>query len=229
MRSCDLPRDVLPERAPPRHPAAMRSHVRGALAAAALLVTPAACSGAKEVCAPRSPQACVCPDGSRGERVCAADGAQGAPCTCAPPASAGPPQAAPESSAVADAAALRRIRDAECGALTQVINEAVDDLERSSEAGDDQDAKIALLAMADRMDEIAADAAQLKLTIRELQKLSSEYQAMAKDIARAARELATAADANDMDRSSAAQIAVEDAISQEDPIIDRLNRFCQAR
>lgn len=93
---------------------------------------------------------------------------------------------------------------------------------------EDQDATIALRELAELMDEMAASAARLKLTIRELQRFSSEYQAMARDLAEAARDFATAVDANDADRSSAAQMAIHNAISREDPIVDGINQFCLA-
>ena len=51
---------------------------------------------------------------------------------------------------------------------------------------------------------------------------------MAKDVAKAARDLATAADANDAEKSNAAQAAIEKAIKQEDPLVDNINKFCQA-
>ncbi|WP_437783964.1 hypothetical protein [Sorangium sp. So ce1097] len=116
----------------------------------------------------------------------------------------------------------------ECNALIEVINKGVQSIEKGTKAGTDQGGSSELKAMADAMDKVAADAAQVKLTTQELQKFSSEYQAMAKDVAKAARDLATAADANDAEKSNAAQAAIEKAIKQEDPLVDNINKFCQA-
>ncbi|WP_438029084.1 hypothetical protein [Sorangium sp. So ce233] len=186
----------------------MRSHLLDVLAAVALLVMPAACSGAK---------------GAHRER-----------CACAPPASIAPTPTTPASNATEVVTlrrtkiALHRTKVTECNALIQIINEGIENLEMGSKAGADQGGSSELRAMAKVMDEVAADAAQVKLTTPELQKFSWEYQTMAKDVAKAARHLATAADANDAESSSTAQTAIEKAIGQEDPLVDKINQFCRA-
>ncbi|MGK3995391.1 hypothetical protein [Sorangium sp. So ce1024] len=129
---------------------------------------------------------------------------------------------------VAGAGGCGQNKVSECNALIEVINKGVQSIEKGTKAGTDQGGSSELKAMADAMDKVAADAAQVKLTTPELQKFSSEYQAMAKDVAKAARDLATAADANDADKSNAAQAAIEKAIKQEDPLVDNINKFCQA-
>lgn len=129
---------------------------------------------------------------------------------------------------VAGAGGCGQNKVSECNALIEVINKGVQSIEKGTKAGTDQGGSSELKAMADAMDKVAADAAQVKLTTQELQKFSSEYQAMAKDVAKAARDLATAADANDADKSNAAQAAIEKAIKQEDPLVDNINKFCQA-
>ncbi|KYF53860.1 hypothetical protein WMF18_10920 [Sorangium sp. So ce315] len=129
---------------------------------------------------------------------------------------------------VAGAGGCGQNKVSECNALIEVINKGVQSIEKGTKAGTDQGGSSELKAMADAMDKVAADAAQVKLTTQELQKFSSEYQAMAKDVAKAARDLATAADANDAEKSNAAQAAIEKAIKQEDPLVDNINKFCQA-
>ncbi|AUX41359.1 hypothetical protein SOCE26_027700 [Sorangium cellulosum] len=116
---------------------------------------------------------------------------------------------------------------AECNALIEVINKGVQSIDKGSKAGADQGGSNDLKVMADAMDKVAADAAQVKLTTPELQKFSGEYQAMAKDVAKAARDLAAAADANDAEKTNTAQAAIEKAIKQEDPLVDNINQFCQ--
>lgn len=168
------------------------------------------------MCAPSATQTCACPGVSQGARACAADGARWEPCVCGP-------AARPASTPAAHGA-----RSAECNALIGVINEGVQKIEKGSEASAGQDAVGDLRAMADMMDKVAADAGRLELTIPELQGFSREYQAMARDTASAARDLARAADANDAERSNAAQAAIEKAIGREDPLVDTINQFCQA-
>ncbi|WP_159397673.1 hypothetical protein [Sorangium cellulosum] len=82
--------------------------------------------------------------------------------------------------------------------------------------------------MADSIDEAASRAAQLELTRPELQRFAGEYQALAKEIARAARDLATAADTNDAEKLGAAQVAIERAMKREPALAGRIKRFCQA-
>ncbi|WP_437995777.1 hypothetical protein WMF26_31755 [Sorangium sp. So ce185] len=167
--------------------------------------------------------ACVCPDATQGVRTCAPDGAGWEPCACAPPASPAPTPAAPPSSATA-----RGTKIAECNELIAVINQGVQNVERREAESDGQVGSGDLRAMADVLDKAAADAARVALTTPELQRFSEEYRAMAKETARATRDLATAVDADDAEGSSVAQTAVERAIQKEDPLVDRINEFCQA-
>ncbi|WP_437592585.1 hypothetical protein [Sorangium sp. So ce1000] len=128
---------------------------------------------------------------------------------------------------VAGAGGCGQNKVSECNALIEVINKGVQSIEKGTKGGTEGGSS-ELKSMADAMDKVAADASQVKLTTPELQKFSSEYQAMAKDVAKAARDLATAADANDAEKSNTAQAAIEKAIKQEDPLVDNINKFCQA-
>ncbi|WP_437602218.1 hypothetical protein [Sorangium sp. So ce590] len=129
---------------------------------------------------------------------------------------------------VAGAGGCGQNKVSECNALIEVINKGVQSIEKGTKTGADQGGSSELKTMAEAMDKVAADAAQVKLTTPELQKFSGEYQAMAKEVAKAARDLATAADANDAEKSNTAQAAIEKAIKQEDPLVDNINKFCQA-
>ncbi|AUX45973.1 uncharacterized protein SOCE26_074750 [Sorangium cellulosum] len=200
-----------------------RPHLLDVLAAAAILVAPASCRSRERVCVPGSTQTCVCPDTSRGAQSCAADGARWEPCACVPPANTAPPLD-PDG----DTAALRPNKIAECNTLIQVINEGVRSLDRGQEAGASRGGSSELRGMADSIDEAASRAAQLELTRPELQRFAGEYQALAKEIARAARDLATAADTNDAEKLGAAQVAIERAMKREPALAGRIKRFCQA-
>jgi hypothetical protein len=116
----------------------------------------------------------------------------------------------------------------ECNALIEVINKGVQSLEKGPKAGADPSGVGDLKSMADAMDKVAGDAAAVKLTIPELQKYSTDYQTMAKEVAKAARDMATAAEAKDPDKINAAQANMEKAVKQEDPLVDSINKFCQA-
>jgi len=116
----------------------------------------------------------------------------------------------------------------ECNALIEVINKGVESLGKSPKAGADPSGTAELKSMADSMDKVAADAAKVELTLPELKKYSADYQTMAKDVAKAARDMAAAADAKDLAKINAAQGALDKAVKQEDPLVDQINKFCQA-
>jgi hypothetical protein len=130
--------------------------------------------------------------------------------------------------ALALAAGCGQSKISECNALIEVINKGVQSLEKGQKAGSDPSGVSDLKSMADAMDKVAADAAGVKLTIPELQKYSTDYQTMAKEVAKAARDMAAAADAKDPDKINAAQASMEKAVKQEDPLVDSINKFCQA-
>jgi hypothetical protein len=116
----------------------------------------------------------------------------------------------------------------ECNALIEVINKGVQSLEKGQKASSDPSGVNDLKAMADAMDKVAVDAAGVKLTTPELQKYSTDYQNMAKEVGKAARDMAAAAEAKDPDKITAAQASMEKAVKQEDPLVDSINKFCQA-
>ena len=116
----------------------------------------------------------------------------------------------------------------ECNSLIQVINTGVQNLEKGGKFSGDANGVGELKSMADAMDKVAADAAKVDITIPELKKYSSDYQAMAKEVAKAAREMAAAAEAKDANKINTAQTTMEKAVKQEDPLVDSINKFCQA-
>ena len=93
----------------------------------------------------------------------------------------------------------------ECTALVKVINEGVQALERQDKAEGDAAGLVALKAMADVLDKIAGDAARLTLATRELTAFSGEYQSMAREVSRSAREMVVAAEAKDETKMTSAQ------------------------
>jgi hypothetical protein len=117
---------------------------------------------------------------------------------------------------------------AECNALVQVINAGVVKLEKAPKNEADPSGVSDLRGMADAMDKVAADAAGVELTLPDLKKMRDDYQRMAKDIARAERDLAAAAQDRDAARRAAAETALDGAVKQEDPLVDSINKYCQA-
>ncbi len=127
----------------------------------------------------------------------------------------------------------------ECNALVTVINTGVLALEKAPKSETDQSGVSDLKAMAQAMDGVAGDTGAVQLTLPELKRLRDDYQKMAKDIAKAERELASAAQeqtsASDPDkraqavaRRTAAESTLDAAVKQEDPLVDQINKFCQA-
>ncbi|HMY17378.1 MAG TPA: hypothetical protein PKA58_13735 [Polyangium sp.] len=117
----------------------------------------------------------------------------------------------------------------ECNQLIEVINKGVDSLNKASKSNSaDPTGTTEYKTMADTMEAVAADAAKVELTVPELKKLSQDYQTMAKDVAKAAREMVTAADSQDFAKVNAAKANVEKAVKQEDPLVDSINKFCHA-
>lgn len=117
---------------------------------------------------------------------------------------------------------------AECNGLVQVVNAGVQSVDRQPKPADDPTGVAGLRALADVMERVAADAAKVPITVPELAKISGEYQAMARDVARSAREMAAAADAKDVPKVNASWAALENAYNREEPLVEALNKLCQA-
>lgn len=117
----------------------------------------------------------------------------------------------------------------ECNQLIEVINKGVDSLNKASKANSNDPTGTAdYKTMADTMEAVAGDAAKVELTVPELKKLSADYQAMAKEVAKSAREMVAAADSQDFAKVNTAKAAVEKAVKEEDPLVDSINKFCRA-
>ena len=116
----------------------------------------------------------------------------------------------------------------ECNAVVQVINAGVVSLEKAPKNEGDPTGVSDLKAMADAMDKVASDALNVQLTLPELKKYRDEYQKMAKEIARAERDLARAAEERDTAKRGAAESTLDAAVKAEDPLVDQINKYCQA-
>jgi hypothetical protein len=117
---------------------------------------------------------------------------------------------------------------AECNALVTAINDGVGRLEKAPKNESDPSGIADLRAMAEAMDKIGGEAGAVQLTLPELRKMRDDYQKMAREIARAERELAAAAEERNAARRSAAEGTLDAAVKQEDPLVDQINKHCQA-
>jgi hypothetical protein len=115
---------------------------------------------------------------------------------------------------------------AECNALITVINSGVQAIEKTPKTESDPTGVSDLRAMAEAMDKVAAATGSVAVTIPEIRKFSADYQKMVKDIAKAERDLAAAAQERDQPKRSMAEAALEAAVKQEDPLVDTINKYC---
>jgi hypothetical protein len=117
----------------------------------------------------------------------------------------------------------------ECNALVGVINTGVDKIQSVTRSAPDGGAAVAeLRALATEMDNVAAEAKKVEISLPELKKFSDEYQALATELAKAARDLAEAVDNVDMEKMAKAQGEMDSVVKREDPLIQALNEFCRA-
>jgi hypothetical protein len=115
----------------------------------------------------------------------------------------------------------------ECKAFVTAVNDGVDRVHKAMGATPEAGQSVAeLRALATEMDAIGKQAEAVPLSTPELQKLSQRYLELTKDIAMAARELADAVDAVDVEKSTKLQARMDDVVKKEDPLIEELNRFC---
>ena len=117
---------------------------------------------------------------------------------------------------------------AECNAVVGMINNAVVGLEKTPKNEADPTGLSDLRSMADAMDKVASDIGAVQITLPDLKKLRDRYQNMATDIAKAERDLASAAQDRDSARRTTAESTLDLAVKQEDPLVDQINKYCQA-
>jgi len=128
-------------------------------------------------------------------------------------------------SLAAPACSQRKI--SECNALITAINNGVVALEKTPRPEPDPSGAAELESLASAMDRVAQELGAVLVTLPETRKLAAAYQKMAKDIAKAERDLAQATQKRDLQRRAAAEKALDLAVKQEDPLVDDINRFCQ--
>ncbi|MEM1034048.1 MAG: hypothetical protein AAGN82_27170 [Myxococcota bacterium] len=116
----------------------------------------------------------------------------------------------------------------ECSALVTVINSGIDEVIKLTSATPDEGAAVEeLRRVASEMDAVAARAAEVELTLSELQELSGQYQTMVTAIAAGSRSLADAVDNVDTEKMKQAREEIAKAVTAEDALVEQFNRFCQ--
>lgn len=120
---------------------------------------------------------------------------------------------------------------AECNALIEIINKGINELNSSSSrgAGTNTTATADHETMADTMDRVAEDLSNLETRDQRLKELSGEYQSMAREVTKSARDLVAAFEAGDAVKVNAAKAAIEQAVKRESPLVDAINKYCHER
>jgi ABC-type transporter Mla subunit MlaD len=125
----------------------------------------------------------------------------------------------------------------ECESIVQVINPSVEKLSQMAEAPSDkpEDNAKQLQTMAKISASTAAELSKLTLTIPELQKFSTDYQSVSKDMSDATSSVAdliTSLDKADpvaaSDKLKAASDKMDAAEKRQVPLVEGLNKFCSS-
>jgi hypothetical protein len=125
----------------------------------------------------------------------------------------------------AQKALAKKEKTRQCNALIEVINEGIRSLENSAGTSTGADD---FRQMADVLDGVKAKVTNVRLTLGPLKEYAAAYRKMTSEVAKSAREMAAAADAMDMAKLTSAKAALNKAVAMEDPLVDEINRFCQA-
>ncbi len=83
-----------------------------------------------------------------------------------------------------------------------------------------------LKALAGVLEKAATDADALKPTVPDVAKHAKDYAALQRDVAKTARDMATAGEANDPAAADAANKAMEKIVAAEPKLIADINKLC---
>ena len=127
------------------------------------------------------------------------------------------------------AAACGQSKIAECNSLIEVLNKGATNIDKGTKAiAANPMATGEYKSLAEAAEKVAEDASKVQLKIPELVKFSGDYQTVMKDFAKTARDTASAVDAKDTNKMTAAANAMEKVGKQEETLISEINKFCQA-
>lgn len=111
----------------------------------------------------------------------------------------------------------------ECRALSSMMNQTADRVDKAQASALDPSG---LKALAEALDKSATEADALKLTMPELQKHAKAYAALNRDVAKVAREMAAAGEAGDRAKAEAAGEAMEKVVANEPKLVAEVNKLC---
>ncbi len=117
----------------------------------------------------------------------------------------------------------------ECTAVISSINTDVEKVHKRIGSTPQGAAAVRELeSLASGMEDAAKHVGEAEVSFVELTEQVKAYQTMAGDIAKAARELATAVDKVDLERINKAEAELKTAMKREEPIVAAISAFCQA-
>ncbi|MFO0553375.1 MAG: hypothetical protein U0271_33635 [Polyangiaceae bacterium] len=124
-------------------------------------------------------------------------------------------------------AACGSSKQSECVTLIAVINTGLDTLESNrQQTKNDPTKSVEARSMAASMEKVAEDIKALELKTPELKDIAKRYEAMARDVAKFAREGAEASEQKDVAAVNKAHASLNESLKLEDPIINDLNAAC---
>ena len=116
----------------------------------------------------------------------------------------------------------------ECKALVTAINTGVTSLEAigKGKSGNDTTVVANLRKMADGYDKLSSETAKIEIATPDLKKQASDYSALAKKSAQAARDFASAIEAKDAQKARASEKEFDKLADEEGKLADAMNKTC---
>ncbi len=111
----------------------------------------------------------------------------------------------------------------ECRALSTMINTTADRIDKAQASPLDPSG---LKALADALEKSAGEADALKLTVPDLSKQAKAYGQLTRDVAKTARDMAAAGEANDIEKAKEASVAMEKLVGGEPKLVAEVNKLC---
>lgn len=111
----------------------------------------------------------------------------------------------------------------ECRALSSMINTTADRIDKAQASPLDPSG---LKALAEVLEKSAGEADGLKLGVPDLAKQAKAYAALTRDVAKTARDMAAAGDANDLEKAKEASLAMEKLVGSEPKLVAEVNKLC---
>lgn len=124
---------------------------------------------------------------------------------------------------IATAAGCASPKRDECRTVTTMMNATADRVDKAQSSPLDPSG---LKALAEVLDKSAVQAEALRLTVPEVQKQAKAYAELTREVARTAREMATAGETGDRTKAEAANRTMEQAVAKEPQLVADVNKVC---